>query len=375
MCVSPYSPFGSRCTCIHDPRVTGTSPSWLTHTETQGNTIATDINVESLHQKRFNEIHSDNPFGNRFSLRHDTFSELYKLICNLSFARGGWVDANRRHARHLDPRIKLQIALKMRGEADWCYKFRPQHVIHDEMCMVLQHRGFQVDGDRVTEIPLSKCQPRLNPNHLDVRELAFGPDSDASVRGVALWFNIGEGDVVECTAAQSKRYRFKRGKCKKDMIDFANPSAFDELDCFEMIRPNDDDAYQLATDILKHRLAFLRTESIGAMRERHEELGAREKEKEQLKRRFEALRLHWILWAWPINEGRAKVDKNTYVPKVDGTYSFRQALGHPYGSSSGNEDDDANFGRNSRNVWQSFVNYKFDVEVSRPLRHALPAYA
>jgi hypothetical protein len=364
LCFLPCSPFGSRCTCIHDPRATGTSPSWLTHTETQGNTIATDINVESLHQKRFNEVHSDNPFGNRFSLLHDTFSELYKLICNLNFARRGWVDANRRHIQHLDPRIKLQIALEMRGGAYWCYKFRPQHVIHDEMCMVLQHRGFQVEGDRVLEIPLSQCQPRLNPNHVDVRELAFGPDSDTSVRGVALWFNVDEDNVVECTAAQSKRYRFKRGKSKKDLDEFATSSVFDQLDCFEMIRPSDVAAFHLATDILQHRLAFLRTESIGAMRERYDELGDREKEKEHLKRRFEALRLHWILWAWPINEGRAKVDKNTYVPKVDGSYSFPRGQNDPYESLGGIEDDDGKLGRHSRNVWLSFVNCKFDVEVS-----------
>jgi hypothetical protein len=325
-----------------------------------------------MHQKRFNEVHSDNPFGHQFSLLHDTFSELYKLICNLNFARGGWVDSNRRHTQHLDMRVKLQIALQMRGGADWCYKFRPQHVIHDEMCMVLQHRGFHVEGDHVVEIPLSKCQPRLNPRHVDVRELAFGPDSDTSVRGVALWFNIDDARVVECTPAQAKRYRFKRGKSKKDQEEVAAPSVFDQLDCFEMIRPNDAAAFHLATDILRHRLAFLRTESIGAMRERYDELGAREKEKEQLKRRFEALRSHWILWAWPINEGRAKVDKNTYVPKVDGTYSFPRAPSDPYESLDDIEDDDRNFGRNSRNVWLSFVNCKFDVEVSRTYNRIEP---
>lgn len=355
------SPYGTRCNSIHDPRVSGTSPSWLPHTETQGNTTGTDINVESMHQKRANEIHSDNPFGHQFSLKYDTFGEIYKLIANLNYARGGWIDTHRRHAQPIDPIIKIQIALMMRGTSEWCYKFLPHKVIHNELCMVLQHRAFRVERDRIFEIPLHECQPRLREDHIDVREIAFGPDSDTSVRGVALWFNIHEDDVSACTEAQSKRYRWKPIVGKKERKGNSTLSFFDHLDYFEMIRPRDAMAFDLATDILLHRLAVLKTERIAGMRERFEEQKVLELEKKGLMQRFEALRRHWILWAWPVNAGREKVDRNTAVPKVDGMYQFPHILDNFLDFEF--EEEDECLGLDSRNVWQSFVYNKFEEVV------------
>jgi hypothetical protein len=250
----------------------------------------------------------------------------------------------------------------MRGNSEWCYKFRPQHIIHDEMCMVLQHRAFQIDGDRVIEIPLHSCRPRSRPNHVEVRELAFGPDSDDSVREVALWFNIDESNVVACTPAQSKRYRYKKGASKRGNTFGTKITPFSSLDRFDMIRPNDAASYDLATDILKHRLAFLRAESISAMRERHDAITVRNQEKEQLKQRFQALKRHWKAWGWPVNDGREKVNRNTTVPKVDGKYEFprvrQNLLAFEY------DEDAEQLGRDTRSVWLSLVNHTFDIDVS-----------
>jgi hypothetical protein len=315
-----------------------------------------------MHQKRLNEVHSNNPFGHQFSL-DDDFSELYKLICNIKIEHGGWVDPHRRQGQTIVPIIKLQIALMMRGTSEWCYKFRPQHIIHDEMCMVLQHRAFKVEGDEVFEIPLHTCHPQSRPNHVEVRELAFGPDSDDSVREVALWFNIDAKNVVECTPAQSKRYRYKKGASKKDDTVGAKVTPFSSLDRFDMIRPNDTASYDLATDILKHRLAFLRSENIAAIRERHDAIMARNLEKEQLKQRFKALKRHWKAWGWPVNDGRENVTRNTTVPKVDGKYEFPNVLGNLLTLEYDEEADQ--LGRDSRNVWLSFINQTFEIDVSQ----------
>jgi hypothetical protein len=230
--------------------------------------------------------------------------------------------------------------------------------------MVLQHRAFKVEGDRVTEIALAACRPHSKPSHVEVRELAFGPDSDDSVRGVALWFNVDESNVVACTPAQSKRYRYKKGSSsKKDTIYGSKSSAFGSLDRFEMIRPSDTASYDLATDILKHRLAVVRTESIAAIRDRHDEVVIRNKEKELLKERFTALKRHWTAWGWPVNDGREKVSRNTTVPKVDGMYEFPRVPGHILAFEY--DEDDFRLGRNSRKVWLSFVNQGFEGDVSR----------
>ena len=251
----------------------------------------------------------------------------------------------------------MLIALQLRGDNDdWHYKFRPQHIIHDELCMVLQHRAFCLNDSGAVEIPLSSCHPHMNVNHVVVHELAFGPDSDTSVRGVTLYFNIPESAITEFTEAQAKRYRWKRTHNKKgDKKDETKPlSVFDSMDGFEMIRPHDSDAFDLATDIMKHRLEMMQAEQISAMKERHEALRALEVHKKDLQGRFEALRRHWITWAWPVNVGRKKVDRNTPVPKVDGHYEFEVDV------RDDDSEEDKDLGSASGNVWNTFVKEEFD---------------
>ena len=366
-----HSPFGKRCTGIHDPRIGGKYESWLPHTETQGNTLATDINVEALHQKRLNAILHGNPFGNLFSLKNDTWSDLYKLVCNIDYVKNGWVDKKRQRTA-VHPIVKIQIALQMRGDAEWQYKFRPQHVIHDELCMVLQKRAFFITDDLlVQEIPVSSFHThRHAANHVMVREIAFGPDSDPAVRGVALWFAVKEEDVLMCTPQQAKRFRWKRSLKKEDNNDdnssqrsskssTSKPSVFDSADSFAMIRPHDRAAFDLTTDMMKHRLVVLQTERMSNMRERFEALRVLEAQKAQLQRRFENLQTDWRKWSWPINRGREHVDKSTLVPKVDGEYEIG-GRGEGAGDKKGSQ-----LGEAVRPVWESFVKGEFKENVPK----------
>jgi hypothetical protein len=123
--------------------------------------------VESLHQKRQNEINRGTPFGCDFSIETDDWDSLYKVICNMTEAQ---------HYRHctISAVHKISIALQMHGDAEWNYKFRPQHIIHDELCMVLQKHAFRLTSTgEAIEIPLSTFDSRSSA-HVMVHEIAFG---------------------------------------------------------------------------------------------------------------------------------------------------------------------------------------------------------
>ena len=218
------SPYGKRCACIHDPRVTGTVQSWLPITETQGNNIMTDINVEGLHQKRrFGILYGDPfvgeprmsalaDFGGTGADRdcdghHYNWSELYNMVANINnniinnqqtgavrgsssstkHGSGNIAIHKRRHSQPVWEVHKLSIALQIHGGTHkFMYKYRPTHCIFNELCMVLDKRAFRLESGsgRAIPLPLSKYKVG-NPNHCIVREIAFGPDQDPSVRPVS----------------------------------------------------------------------------------------------------------------------------------------------------------------------------------------------
>lgn len=310
-----FSPFGKRCAWIHDPRIVGPTSSWLPHTETQGNSMSTDINVDGLHQKRLAVILHSNPFGEHFSVGMDEFGDLYKLVCNT-------LPSSKRRRNNLSEIHKLAIAMEMRGGHNWMYKYRPQHVIYEELCMVLQKRAFRLEkSGKVVPIAINAFNPK-NSQHVLVREIAFGPDSDTTVRGVALWFNIPEKEVAECTPQQAKRFRWKKPNKYDDKRALEkSPSVFDTRECFAMIRPMDQDAFDLATAMLKHRHETLDAERLSTLSERFDALKELSKKKDELQDAFQNHKKNWIRWAWPINVGRQSVDHDTPVPPVDGEYN------------------------------------------------------
>jgi hypothetical protein len=136
---------------------------------------------------------------------------------------------------------------------------------------------------------------------------------------VALFFNISEADVIECTPQQAKRFRWKRNSGAPE----ANTkiSVFDTRECFAMIRPYDRDAFELATDILKHRLETVKAERLTVLNERFEVIKILQKEKDVLRESFLAHKRSWINWCWPISAGRQTIDDDTRVPPVDAEYA------------------------------------------------------
>jgi hypothetical protein len=323
--------------------------------------MTTDVNVDALHQKRLSTILNDNPFGGHHSLDLDEFSDLYELICNTSSS------IKRRRSSGISEAHKIAIALKMRERHTWTYKYRPQHVIYGEPCMVIEKRAFQLDkSGRVHAIPISQFNAK-NKQHAMVREIAFGPDSDTTVRGVSLWFNIPDWEVSACTPYQARRFRWKKKpKADDDQRRQHKPSPLDARDCFTMIRPSDQDAFDLATNILTHRYDTLQAERyLSNLSERAAALDALAAEADALKEVYRSQRLSWIQWAWPSNEGRRVIDRHTPAPPVDGTYEVTLDHEAPMAALADPSDKPQPVkGHFSQPIWEAFVSTCFNEDTT-----------
>lgn len=341
---------GRRCASIHDPRVMGGQPSWLPLTETQGNNLKTDINVEGLHQKRLHTVLFGNPFGEQFSVDFDDWTDLYKLVTNSTAS-------NKRRRNTISEVHKLSIALQMRGSHQWMYKYSPHHVIYSELCMILQKRAYRLDKEtgEAIPIPLSKYKAK-NDKHVLVREIAFGPDADPTVRGVALWFNIPDNKIVECDPDVAKRFRWKKKSKFDDSHTNKNTSSvFDIRECFFMVRPSDQSAFDLATEMLKNRYQTVKAERLNPIKARFAMLEQLQKDRASLQQMFENHKRHWIAWTFPIHNGRHTADDETPVPPVDAMYDPILDMELIRRKKADGEDLSNIVGVAAKRVWESFV--------------------
>ncbi|KAL3936365.1 MAG: hypothetical protein SGARI_002585 [Bacillariaceae sp.] len=247
---------------------------------------------------------------------------------------------------------KLSMAIQMRQSHEWMYKFCPQHVIFQETCMVLQQKAFALESDSGNAVPMTLNKYKAsNPKHVMVYELAFGPDADPSVRGVALWFNIPKKDISECNSHQAKRFRWKKTSKFDDANDRKKKvSPFELRECFNMIRPHDQKAFKLCTEILEHRFATAKAERLTTMGDRFQLLKQLKGQRSLLQDKFECQKRDWIAWTYPINHGRQRFDEDSAVPPVDVEYKPMIDV-TPADESSQN----AVAGSAVQGVWGSFV--------------------
>lgn len=316
-----------------------------------------------MYQKRHYDIIAGNPFGEQFSIELDGWNDLYKLVTNTTAAQ-------KRRKNTISEVHKLSIAIQMRGTHEWMYKYRPQHVIFQDTCMVLQKRAFSLENDSGNAIPISmKYYKSGNANHVLVHELAFGPDSDPSVRGVALWFNIPESQIDEVALQQAKRFRWKKTS-KFDDSKTKKTSVFDTRECFTMIRPTDQDAFELASSILEHRYETVKAERLSLMEQRFESLKQLKSQKEVLEEMFRRQKNSWITWAYPINNGRQRNDADTPIPPVDDEYHpiiDADMLDLQTQPSRFDESATAVSGAAVEGIWRSFVSFLPQESASHPV--------
>mmetsp|Transcript_25441 Transcript_25441/g.55581 ORF Transcript_25441/g.55581 Transcript_25441/m.55581 type:complete len:955 (-) Transcript_25441:277-3141(-) len=354
-------PFDQRCLGLHDPRVSGSHPSWLPHAETLLNGIMSNRNVDKTYHQQLASVYSCSPLYGYIPDRKwqseeantlSAWKHFYNYVCNLTG-----------QSNVLSPPevCRVYVALKMRERMSAkCYAYRPTHLLKGELCMVLQTKTFVIPGDVSTmcsedimdvtgETTYTTDPTRtLGKDLITANEIAFGPVGDPSVRHVSVWFNLAKDDLVECTQQQAKRHKRsrhrikraeERGKakalvsaetCRRERAASLLQDSGDDPDDTEArpfynYQPMDTATFDLATDILRHRLHFL--DSIAVMPQDPETKGRilderLQNEENRLKSRFESLRRHWMTWSWPVKCGVVQIVESTDVPPVDGTYAF-----------------------------------------------------
>ena len=261
---------------------------------------------------------------------------------------------------------RVFMTIKMReGRGGQIYSYMPSHLLHQtELCMVLQRKTFAVPqrgvitsndmlditGDETFSSDPRKIEKyRVHSAHL----IAFGPVGDPESRSLSVWYDLKTADLRECTQQEAKRYKrsrhlIKPGGDKEEgripkMEKISTESYRQEqsaialrLSINENRRDNDDhphfynyqpvdnDAFDLVTDILKHRLRYLDSRVVlpqdsGSRTRKDLQI---QKEEEDLIARFESLRRHWVTWSWPVRSGVQEIDRETPIPDTDGEYYF-----------------------------------------------------
>lgn len=275
---------------------------------------------------------------------------------------------------------RLSIALQMRHDYSELYKYKYQHshIIFDELCMVVQTCVFDVgskEGDSPKEIPLAAFDPK-KPSHTIVREIAFGPPMSPTDRPLALFFDIHDSKVRQCTEQEMKRHRrtnrkLKKKKKEEDKISLSsaamttnkpsaihtttattnsyaqvaaqsgNSSSSDSLAIlgrdlqssfdedyknqisthtinkpFMVVIPKDKDSYDLVTEVLQNRLQLR-----FPLTWNEKDIANEKITKQKLAQKFRSLVNHHQMFHLPVNAGREYVDKNTPVPKVNQKYN------------------------------------------------------
>lgn len=305
--------------------------------------------------------------------------ELYAHVCNIDVRllfdlTGGTTGDdssfrfyNRR--RRVSELHRIVIASVMRQlRLGTSYIYHPTHVIFGELCMILQSRAFRIvpgnpssmdwDVANLRELaipdmywgtvesdePTSVFDNDLENNIVVAHEVAFGPIGDPNSKPLSICFNIPTSEMSKCTPQQAKRHKRTRNRTQKAMQRERNMSPtfsststsgeffigssdegvrdYESSDTppFYENQPLDVNAFDLVSDILKHRAQVLMTKTVPGLLDLEKKISRDDK---ILRFRFENQFRFWATWAWPLTLGRDQVDESTQVPPVGGIYSFK----------------------------------------------------
>lgn len=351
-------PFGDRCGMLHDPRIAGPDPYWLTHEEL-GSRSGPNTRVDRFCHQQLGSVYGCSPiygFAPRMKWtgnEEDTleaFSDIYRFCSNMGEDQDpeymmSWVLPDGRGT--LTEANRLAIALSMRQScAARSYAFVPTHVLGDQPVMVLRTGHFLVRDWECVEVSpcaattASTLRSGSGDFIISAREIAFGPVGDARTRPVSVWFDVDADDLPPCTLCQARSYSRQSNIRAKNHKDQAR----DPLDryCavppFECHQPVDDDAFELISGFMRHRLDSLRHISSSDHDTRDTLYSSLCSSERRLFASFVSQRRWWSTWTWPKQLGSSDIDETTPLPDVNGVYHF-VPRGHPEFS-----EDDIFFG-------------------------------
>jgi len=149
------SPFGLRCSNIHDPRVAGSNSSWLPHCDVPVLNLRSELMVDKSYHQNLAALTQVNPlvqnliWEQRPSLKKkgtndgttDTeWRDTYSLVCNLANLNPTKKPkANIVTTKKISELQRLCIAAHMTfgREPTSSFVYKPKHLVYNELCMVV----------------------------------------------------------------------------------------------------------------------------------------------------------------------------------------------------------------------------------------------
>ena len=213
-------------------------------------------------------------------------------------------------------------------------------------------RGASVSEDTVVEIHCDAYDSLQGSQDVVlVHDLVFGPVHDHRAILPGLWLNLAPDNFIPCSTHEAGKYVDSLKARKTGSPGYGSPVSVthqhyqsSEVNknppCFH-IRPHDEDAFHLVTNLMKHRLRQLKVEELSSFTRDQRDQAVQVMEDMAVCRDYHTHKRFWDEWMnWPATEGHntpSNLDEG--APSNDHEYVI--------GTSS-----DC---KNPRRVWKSFI--------------------
>jgi hypothetical protein len=330
----PISPFESRCSAIHDIRITGDDSAWLPCCQ-KLNALPTDVHIDYNRMINFSLLHHGSTFSKETAHVFSSYECFVQIICQ---PISGYEAGGPQHAPSDVQRLKIALALSP-STCPSVIKYRPTHLVSGQPCMIRQTRAFDLSGCSSSSPAASpSCLPPIlldevdnnNPYHVVVREIAFGQNVGNDAPPPALFFNIPESEIKICSLKdelkfntkkrknknKTRRFRAAAGGCRRGAAGSYPPSPLHGI--FRLYCTNDEAIHSLIQSTMRLELdKLLMAQSCQTI----SSLAIFKSRELEIRTQIDALHAFFLESWWPVNEGREYVSSNTPVPPAVGFYS------------------------------------------------------